>query len=670
MAWIALLVVRLVDLQVVRGREFAQKARRQQERTVELPPRRGAIVDREGRDLAVTALVDSVFAIPSDVEDAEETAQALAPLLRVPVRELKKKLSEADRDFVWLARRVDEATAKNVASLRIEGVRLIKESTRRYPQGPLAASVLGYVGLDNQGLAGLEHHWDAMVKGRPSQVTFLRDAAQRSYAAADTPGRLRTRTRLGEEVEGASLSLTLDVSIQHLAERELAKALEERSARGGSVVVMDPSTGALLALASGPGFDPNRYGASDPEQRKCRAVADLYEPGSTFKVLTVAAALDAGAVGPDDIIDCGGGSLTVGNVVIHEHGKNRWGTLPLVDVLAHSSNIGAAHLGMAVGKNGFFRSIRSYGFGQKSGIDLDGETSGMMRDVSGWSNLTLPTMSFGQEIGVTVLQMARAYSAVANGGILPQPHVVAAVRTPDGRQEVPGPRTGTRVMSAETSATLRRLMTKVVDGGTGKLASVPGFTVAGKTGTAQKAAPGGGYSRDRYVASFIGFVPAEAPRVVIAVVIDEPKGKIYGGDVAAPVFAAVAGETLRILGEPARPEPSRVTPTYMTADLERASAPGPRQWKGDLVGVSSRGARAMADPDAPVPAGSPIPDLSGLSAREAVRLLARHGLSVRLAGHGSVVAQDPSAGAPAAGVGSVSLTLSPEPLVAGEADSR
>ncbi len=655
------LFARLVDLQVLRKDDFAKRARRQQERTVELPPRRGAILDREGRPLAVTAAVDSVFAIPSELEEPEPIARALSPILGIPARDLAKKLSDADRDFVWLARRVPEAVARQVKDRRLPGIRLLQESTRKYPQGPLGAALLGYVGTDNQGLAGLEYRYDREIRGRPARVTFLRDAAQRSYA---TPGRGRWRAELGEEVEGESLLLTLDASIQHVAEQELQAAVSTWRAKGGSVIVLDPSDGAVLALASAPGFNPNRYGDSEPEARRNHPIADLYEPGSTFKIFTAGAALEAGTVGPDDLIDCGGGILTIGSTTIHEHGKNRWGVLPLADVIAHSSNIGIAHVALGLGKAPYFRTIRSLGFGQKSGVDLEGESNGLLRDVSSWSALTLPTMAFGQEVGVTVLQMARAYAAIASGGILPTPHLVSAIRRADGRVERRGPAPGKRVLTERTAGILRSFLTRVVESGTGKLSAIPGFAVAGKTGTAQKAAPGGGYSRDRFVGSFIGFVPAESPRVVIAVVIDEPRGKIYGGDVAAPVFSALGAETLRILREEAHDVSGRRTPTFLSADLSslRQATIGP-VLGANVVLASLRGWTPPGEAAPRREVVGEVPDLSGLSGRDAVRSLARAGLGAHLTGSGFVVSQSPLPRVPAepGTVCSVALSIEPPP---------
>jgi len=645
----------------VRHDEFVKRARRQQERTVELAPRRGTISDREGRPLAVTTTVESVFAIPSDIDDAAAVARALAPVVKLPAAELRRKLADRERDFVWVARRVDAETARAVRRAALPGVRLLKESARRYPEGPLAAAVVGYVGTDSQGLAGLEYTFDGDVRGRPARVTVLRDAAQRSYAIQrGAPGGGRRST---DEVEGASLTLTLHAGLQHVAERELAKVRAETNARAASAVVLDPFTGEVLAMASVPSFDPNRWADASPEARRCRPIADAYEPGSTFKVVTAAAAIEAGTIGPDDVIDCGGGSLTIGRKTIREHGRAAWGALPLVDVLAHSSNVGAAHIGLGMGKTAFHRAVRAFGFGQKTGLDLDGENGGLLRDPSAWSALSLPTISFGQEIGVNALQLARAFAAIANGGVLPKPYLVAAVARPGAAPQVRKPSPGPRVVSERTAAAMRRLLVKVVEEGTGRKAAVPGFTVAGKTGTAQKAIPGAGYAWDRYVASFYGFLPAERPRVVVGVLVDEPHGRTYGGDVAAPVFATLAAEAMRVLGEPGRPAEDGVDTSVLTADLARGAGPATGALPRDLVPAANRPQPAEEDLSRLAAGERIVPDVSGRSAREAVQELAQRGFRVNLAGHGFVVAQDPAAGTPLPRGSAVKVTLSFEPPV-------
>ena len=629
---------------------------------MELAPRRGAIVDREGRSLAVTTTVESVFAIPSDIEDPGAVARALAPLVRQPLAELVRKLSDREREFVWVARRVPDATALAVRNRALPGVRLLKESARRYPEGALAASVVGYVGTDSQGLAGLEYRWDDEVRGRPARVTVLRDAVQRSYAIRrGAPGSGGQRS--ADEVEGASLRLTLHAGLQHVAERELERVREETSARSASAVVLDPFTGEILAMASVPAFDPNRWAEASAEARRCRPIADAFEPGSTFKVITAAAAIEAGTLDPDDIVDCGGGSLTIGRTTIREHGRAAWGALPLVDVLAHSSNVGAAHIGLGLGKASFHRAVRAFGFGRKTGVDLEGENGGLLRDPSSWSALSLPTISFGQEIGVNALQLARAFAVIANGGVLPTPHLVAQVARPGAVPERRAPAAGERVLSERTAAAMRRLLLKVVEAGTGRKAAVPGFVVAGKTGTAQKAIPGAGYSNDRYVASFFGFLPVGRPRVVIGVLVDEPRGRTYGGDVAAPVFSVIGAEAMRVLGEPGLPDEDRVTPTVLTADLSRGAALGAGALPPGLVPAANRAPGAPENPDLLAAGERVVPDVAGRPAREAVHELSERGFSVRLSGHGFVVAQEPAAGTPLARGSVVRVTLSFAPPV-------
>lgn len=632
--WILVLVGRLTDLQIARHAEFQRRARKQQERTVELPPRRGAILDAEGRPLAVTVAVESVFAIPSDVVEPEAVARELGPMVGLSARDLLHRLTDdPEREFVWIARRVPVDVARRVRARKLPGIRLLTESMRRYPQGASTGAVLGYVGLDGQGLGGLEHRYDSEIAGRPARVTLHRDAAQRSYAAASA------RPSVAEGTEGASLVLTLDAALQHVVERELESAAALHRARGASAVVLDPGTGAVLALASWPAFDPNRFGDADAEARRCRPVADLYEPGSAFKVVAAAAALEAGTISPDDLIDCGDGALSVGTWTIREDSGHRYAALSLGEVLARSSNVGIARVAMGLGRGPFYGAVRSFGFGRKSGLDLDGETSGLLREPAGWSALTLPTMAFGQEIGVNAVQMARAYAAIASGGVLPTPHLVREIRDPDGRVRRPAAPTR-RVVSEATARTMRRLLVRVVEDGTGKLAAVPGYRVAGKTGTSQKAVVGGGYARDRHVASFIGMLPADRPRVVVTVVIDEPRGKYHGGDVAAPAFAAIAGEAMRLLGEPALETPDRARPPVLLADLATGSRlAGARP--DALVPAAYRSGRR---PPPPVEDGL-VPDVTGLSARRAVRSLARAGLVATLSGSGFVVSQGVPAGA-------------------------
>lgn len=654
--WILGLLVRLVDLQVVRQHEFARRAKKQQERVTELAPRRGTIEDADGKPLAVNARADSVFATPSDVEDPVREAALLASIFKLAApqaKDLERKLA-SDKEFVWVSRRASNLDAdrvrKLVAEKRLPGVSLVPESVRRYPEGPLAAAVLGYVGTEDHGLGGLEFRYDSEVRGRPVTVTLLKDAARRSYAA---------RTRAGGEapaegIEGASLRLTLRSAIQHAAERELARVAAELHPKSASAIVLDPATGAVLALASWPPFDPNRFGDSDAEARKCRPLTDAYEPGSTFKIVAAGAALDGGTIGLDDPVDCGGGTLTIGSTTIHEHGGKGWSALTIGDILAHSSNIGIAHVALGLGRGPFYKAMRSFGFGQKTGIELEGETAGLLKETAQWSALSLPTMAFGQEIGVTVLQMSRAYAAIANGGVLPTLHVVDGVKRSGSAEfrSIPRPEPP-RILSEATARQMRRLLARVVEMGTGKAAAIPGYAAAGKTGTAQKAIPGVGYSKEKYVASFIGFVPADAPRVVIAVVVDEPRGKTYGGDVAAPVFSQIGAEVMRVLRvAPQRPDGARSP--ILTADLSAGAANASMGAQLAAAGVVPAANRSGHDIDEDA-----VPDLSGKSARDAVRALALRGVAARLQGSGFVVSQDPPAGAPISRGTTCALVLAP-----------
>ncbi len=659
--WIVALVFRLVNLQVVRHGDFAHRAKSQTEMTIDVLPRRGEILDRKGRKLAANTLAESLFAVPSEIVDAQATAKVLARELGKDAGELLRRLKQEDRDFVWIERRADSRAAQRIRALKLPGVRVREESARHYPQGALAASILGFVDIDNRGLAGLEIQYDDEIRGQAARMTRFRDAARRAYSADVS---LTDRISLDGAVEGASLTLTLDAAIQHVVERELEEAVKGAHASGGSVVVMEPTSGAILAMATSPTFDPNRFGEVPKERHRCRPVTDVFEPGSTFKVVAAASALEAGLVTLDELIDCGNGVLAIGGDTIHEHGGHRWARLSLGEILAHSSNIGIAHVALKLGQDPFFQAVKRFGFGRRTGIDLPGETRGLLADSQQWTARSLPTISFGQEIGVTLVQIARAYSAIANGGVLPTPHLVSEIHRAGDTPEVHRVRVepGVQIISKGTAETVRRLLVSVTEAGTGKLGAIAGYTVAGKTGTAQKSSRGG---YNGHIASFVGMVPAEAPRLVIAVALDEPRSaKFHGGDIAAPAFAAIGAEALRLVGEPANPLPSRVTPPILTIDLAdggHGGSPDPR-----LVPV----ARHLASLDPSLPSRLDtvdpelgvrgVPDVLGLPARDAVRELIAAGYAPHLSGNGFVVAQEPRAGAAAAPESTVRLKLAYE----------
>ncbi len=538
--WALAIGARLFALQVTGYDTYRAKADRQQRFVIELEPPRGTLVDARGRALAVSVEVDSAWADPRRIEDPAATARAVTRVTGGDTAALARRFGE-DRDFVWVARQLDRPVAERLAALDLPGVDFLKEYRRYYPMGQLAAHVLGYAGIDQRGLAGLEHAADDLVAGREGTRTLLRDARRGTAVLPAAAG--------GDAPQpGASLRLTLDATLQHIVERELARGVADSGAKSGSVVVLDPADGAVLALASFPTVDLNRFPDAPADHWRNRAIMDAYEPGSTFKMVTVAAAVGDGVLDPNDVLDCEMGGITLAGVRIRDH--HPFGRLTLREVVAHSSNVGAIKTGLAVGQERLYRAIRAFGFGRPTGIDLPAESAGDVRPLEQWWPLTKAYVSFGQGLSVTPLQMANAFAAVADGGTLWRPFVVAAVERPDGTVETTRPRVLGHPVTAATALQVERMLEGVVEGGTGKAAAIPGYRVAGKTGTAQKASPEGGYSARRFVASFIGFAPARRPALVVAVVIDEPWPSYHGGSVAAPVFARIVEPALLYLGVP------------------------------------------------------------------------------------------------------------------------
>ncbi|MGH9315886.1 MAG: penicillin-binding protein [Thermoanaerobaculia bacterium] len=618
--WGALVVGRLVQVQIAEGPRYRARAQRQQERRVEVPGRRGSILDREGRELAVSVEAFSIFAIPDEVESPRSVARALAPSLGIPAPAVEARLTQK-RGFVWLARKIDPSAADAIRASKLPGIHRVADTRRFYPKGPLAASVLGYVGTDDQGLGGLEYLHDAVVRGKPGEIIALTDARRSTYGEAETAGGRPSQ-------EGATLTLSLDSGIQFAAERELAGAVAQADAKSGSAVLLDPVNGEILAMASVPAFDPNQYGRYSAEVRRNHAIADAYEPGSTFKIVTGAVALEHHRVTLQEIIDTGDGAIRVGNVTINEDGHHGYGPLTLSGVFEHSSNVGIIRVGLRLGPRLLFEGASAFGVGRPTGVDLPGESSGIFRPLARWSSLSNASISMGQEVALTPLQLARIAAVVANGGMLVEPHLVTRVLHPNGSvtiREAPAP---ARILSPGTARALKDILVGVVERGTGRKAAIAGLTVAGKTGTAQKAGVGG-YQAGRYIANFVGFAPAEKPRIVGVVVIEEPRSHYYAADVAAPVFARIVSQALGIL-RVAPPEQN--LPTTMLA-----SSPGTVSYPEGLVPVSARRRRAASVPNL-------TPDAVGLSARQALALFARLGLPVRLQGTGFVISQNPPAG--------------------------
>nr|XP_061799074.1 probable peptidoglycan D,D-transpeptidase PenA [Nerophis lumbriciformis] len=604
--WILAASVRLYQLQVLHHESYSEQARQQHQRVVSLDPPRGTIYDARGRELSVSVEVDSAFADPTRVEDPAATAAALAPLLGQKRATLERML-DGKGQFVWVSRKLDPPLAESVRGLDLAGVSFVRESKRYYPLRGLAAPVLGYVGTDNQGLGGLESRYDRAVASEPGRRRVVRDAR---LGTVLHPNWEETAPKAGRD-----LHLTLDGALQHIVERELEAAVKKLSAKRGTVVMLDVRDGSVLAMASWPSFDPNRYGDFPKESWRNPAVADAYEPGSTFKMVTLAAALEAGKVDTLDVFDCEMGGLRLSGHFIRDH--KPFGLLTVREVIAKSSNVGTMKLAFATGRKDFYAAIETFGFGQPTGIDLPGESPGLLRSEEQMSRLSMANIAFGQGISVTPLQLANAFAAIANGGWLYQPYVVSVVGDTPRRPTKPR-----RVaLSTTTLRQVRSVLESVVIEGTGKRAAIDGFRVAGKTGTAQKAIPGVGYAPRKYVASFAGFAPVDDPLIAGVVMFDEPWPQYHGGAAAAPVWGAIVRQMLLYMGA----QPLR----------ER-----PQSWPGEPRSVPLPPTIVAA---APTEAGA-VPDFAGLTARQAIHQSSAAGLKLALNGHGFVSRQSPSPG--------------------------
>ncbi|MFO7691748.1 MAG: penicillin-binding transpeptidase domain-containing protein [Vicinamibacterales bacterium] len=629
-AWALVIQARLVWLQVYCHDELVAEASAQKDRTRTLMPRRGDIVDRAGRILAISVDAVTLCGIPKKIDDPVAVADAVCEGLGdCTPREREayaQRLSQKQRASVYLRRQVPlEVGARvmaRVAARALTGIFTESEPRRYYPNRELAAHVLGYVGIDHQGLSGVEQSYNSRISGTPGSA-FLELARDRKAF----------NTRIDKEpIQGDTLELTIDAQIQFIAERELQRGVAEHRASGGSVIVMDPRTGEILAMANYPPVNPNFHGDFPRELWMNPAVQGIYEPGSTFKIVTASAALEERVFKPSDLIDASAGVWRLGSRTVTEAKRHNYGVLSFTNVLVKSSNIGAIKIGLGIGAERLGKYVRRFGFGERVSGDLPGETRGQLSDPRRWSTGTLASVSMGYEIGVTPLQMAAAVSAVANGGSLLQPRLVRALRHGSVRTEV-APRELRRAIDRETAATLVAIMEQVVSDGTAKPAQVPGYTVAGKTGTAQKIV-NRRYSNTDYNVSFAGFVPSRQPAFTILVVIDTPRGPSrFGSTVAAPIFQRIAEAALRHAGVP--PTINPLPPVLLRASA--ADAPS-----SEIV----RTMAAAGPPQFSVVAGPPaVPDVRGLGAREAARRLARLGLVPQLTGNGIVIDQDPVAGA-------------------------
>lgn len=531
---------RLATLQVLQAAELTVKADRQHQKTVSLEGVRGTIVDRHGKMLAMNLEVPSVFGVPTALDSPAKTARSLSPVLHVRADELERKLRQ-DRGFVWLARKLDPEQGRRLERMPMEGIGIVLEGRRFYPKGPLLSHVLGFAGMDGDGLEGIERRYESHLHGEKRVTVLQRDALGRTVFPKELSNEQGP-------APGHQLILTIDEVIQYVVEKELEEAVARAEAKSGTMIVLDPSTGALLASAVSPRFDPNAVSALRPDRWRNRALTDAYEPGSTMKAVLAAAAIEERVMKPDTMVFGEQGRMAIGNTMIHDHEKLGW--LSFAQVIQKSSNVGAAKAGMALGEQRFYRYLQSFGFGERTEIDLPGEAAGLLKHPRDWGGRTLASVSMGQEIGVTPMQMVSAVAAIANGGVLMRPYVVSGIRDAQGQtlKEVL-PHVKRRVISPETARTVTTILEGVVTDGTGGKAAIAGFRVAGKTGTAQKIdSRTGRYSATQFVSSFVGYVPANNPRLAMIVLIDEPRGESWGGTVAAPVFNRVGEQVLNYLG--------------------------------------------------------------------------------------------------------------------------
>ncbi len=533
----ALVAGRLLWVQVIEAPALNQKATTQRLRDIELPPRRGTIYDREGEPLAVSMAARTVFASPSQITDKPGTAQALAATLGGDEAKYLEKL-EKGGGFVYIERKVDLGRVKALEDLKLTGIGFLDDYDRVYPSGELASQVLGFVGLDDTGLAGLESYYDDVLGGTPGVVLGERDPQGRPI-----PGGIQKAI---DPVHGSDIVLTIDKDIQYEAQLELAKAVKTWKAKSGSIVVMNPKNGEIYAMATAPGFNPNKYGKAKAERIRNRPITDAYEPGSTAKSFTAAAVIERGLYTPKSTFQLPPTIRVADRTIKESHGRGavKWS---LTKIVTNSSNVGTVKLGLKLGEEGLYDSFKGFGLTEKTGVDFPGEAKGWLPPVDQWSASSIGNIPFGQGVSATPLQIARAMGAIANEGVLTTPHFLLDV--PDGAETV---KTSTkRAISAKTAHSVTGMLKKVVTKGTGKAAAVDGYTVAGKTGTAQKAKEGGGgYAQGKYVASFIGYLPAEDPQVLISVILDEPRNAIYGGTVAAPTFSKVAAFSVSHLKVP------------------------------------------------------------------------------------------------------------------------
>jgi len=652
----ALIGARAFELHLTDNVKLNRLAKTQYKRKIVVAPKRGNIFDTHGETLAIDLRVDSVYGMPHRIQDPDQLAKELAPLLSLPKEKILKRISKKKKKFVWIKRRITQEESQRLKEKKLEGIGTIPEYKRFYPNGTLAANLLGAVGYDAKALSGLELTFDKTLKSEDPPLLVEQDAKGRSYAPYALVGLQHPK----------QITLTIDKTIQYITERELKAAVGKAKAKSGVAIVLDVPTGEILAMATVPTFDPNEYYKYDFKNWRNRAVTDIFEPGSVFKAFTAAAALETEVIKPGQKLNCENGIMKVGSHAIHDH--HGYGLLSLSDIIKFSSNICSYKLAHRVGKKRFVKIIKEFGFGSKTNIQTPGEQAGLMASGKRLSGIQLGTMGFGQGISTTPLQIVMAYGAIGNGGYLMKPRLVKDIRDSDGKiLKKFGPQIVRQVVQEDTAhQTIKLLETVVRKGGTGTRAALESYTVAGKTGTAQKVIEGHkGYAKNKYVASFIGMAPAEKPRLVILVSIDEPKGGYYGGLVSGPVFKQIMGQSLAYLKVPPQPatkseSPQKVAKKAPQAPLSKKSLAKKTQSKPDKKDNSPPITEKALSGDSQV-----IPDLTGLSVREALRKAHTHDFKIKIEGSGVCDQQEPAPGDPAPNGTSILLKCHPPDLSQG-----
>lgn len=628
---------RAYGLQVDQAERYRNKAQRQHLRMVELPAPRGPILDVKGRELAVTADADSAFANPREVVDVARTAETVGHILDQDIRTLEAKLATR-RHFVWLERHVSAREARALREADLPGIYLTPEPRRFYPGKGLAGPVLGFAGIDGNGLDGVELELDDLLEGEKARFAALRDAQ----------GRVMMADGVVAAQPGAMVTLTIDRSVQHIAERALEAAVTENQAKAGALVIMDVDTGGVLAMANWPTYDPNAPGRAITAKARNRSVTDAFEIGSIMKVFTIAAAVDQGAVAPGELIDVQGGTLQIGSKPIRDTYRDE--QLTVSDIIKRSSNVGAVKIARRLGKQSLYDALQQYGFARETGIELPGERSGRMRDPRNWGDLGLASMAFGYGITVTPLQVAAGFAAIGAGGVYREPRVVHQVRDASGQVMYEHDNQGRRIMKQSTARSILPMLESVFDkgrhGGTARSLDPPPFPVGGKTGTSRKVDPETRqYSKELYVSSFAGLAPIDRPRIAVVVVVDEPRGEhYYGAPVAGPAFVRVVDETLRYLGLPPRPSPQDARPGQAEADHD---AEPHYTYPAIPPAIDDHPDAAGGYGFTPADLGADmvmVPDFTGMGVGRALEVARQAGIAVEVEGSGRAVRQSPPPG--------------------------